>query len=175
MATYILKRKKFSINPAKVTLSDIAIEFGIQLPDEMKRLSQMEKSIDSQLHHWSTCAPGINMVASPAMIYDYLSQGSPIIPALIDATGAPTLMYNTQTGNYVYGETELTDPNAFVNIIISDIDKVMMNNQGAVQSPEVPSGDAEVIKQELNYYQMYRDNVAVAFGLVDPNAQPMQQ
>lgn len=175
MATYILKRKKFSINPAKVTLSDIAIEFGIQLPDEMKTLAQMERRIDSQLHHWAMSAPGLNFVASPEMMYEYLSQGSPVIPALIDSMGNVTLMYNTQTGNYVYGETELTDRNSFVNIILSDIDKVMMGNQGAVGNPEVPSGDAEVIKQELTYYQVYRDNVAKAFGILEDPAAAQQQ
>lgn len=174
MATYILKRKKFSINPAKVTLSDIAIEFGIQLPDEMKTLAQLERRIDAPMHHWAVSAPGINLVASPESIYEYLSQGSPVIPALIDAMGNPTLMYNTQTGNYVYGETELTDRSSFINIILSDIDKVMMSNQGAIGNPEVPSGDAEVIKQELTYYQAYRDSVAKAFGLQDQVSQPQE-
>lgn len=163
--TYILKRKTYSVNPFKLTLSDISIEFGIQFPDEIKKLSKMERRIEAELHHWAMQSPGINMVASPEMMYEVLSQGGTIIPALIDATGTPTLMYNIQSGKYVYGETELDDPSSFVNIIISDIQKVMMNGQAMSASPEMASGDVEVMKQQMTYYQVYLDNVMMTFGI----------
>ena len=36
MATYILKRKTYSINPYKLTLSDISLEFGVEFPDKLR-------------------------------------------------------------------------------------------------------------------------------------------
>lgn len=167
--TYILKRKTYSINPFKLTLSDISIEFGIQFPEEIKKLAKMERRIDAELHHWAVTAAGINFVASPEMMYEALSQGAAIIPALIDANGNPTLMYNIQSGKYVYGETELEDPSAFVNIVINDLQKVMMNSEATASSPEMASGDVEVMKQHMNYYQLYLNNVMLTFG-IEPEA-----
>jgi hypothetical protein len=178
MATYILKRKSYSINPYKVTLSDLAIEFGIKFPEEMKKLAKMEKRIDSDLHHWAMTAPGINTVASPEMMYQSLSAGEVVVPALISNDGQVTLYYNTQSGMYVNGETELKDPQAFVNILISELNKVIEYNNSLTISPEVSSGDVEVIKQELMYYQVYLDNIMMTFNVQPPQPvepeQPMQ-
>lgn len=169
MATYILKRKSYSINPYKVTLSDLSIEFGIEFPDEIKKLSKMERRIDSDLHHWAMTAPGINTVASPEMMYQVLSSGETLVPALISNEGQVTLSYDINSGMYVYGGTELKDPKSFVNILISEINKVMSNNSLLIDSPEVTSGDSEVIKQELLYYQTYLDNIMMTFGIQNEN------
>ena len=173
MAIYILKRKCYSINPAKVTLSDIATEYNIQFPNEIKKLSKMERRIEAKLHHWAMTAPGIDTVASPEMMYQVLSSGESIVPALINCQGEVVLMYNTTTGKYVYGEDELEDPQAFVNVLMGDINKVMQSNAAMTESPEVPSGQAEVIKQELIYYQTYLDNIMMTFD-IQPE-QPQQE
>lgn len=177
MATYIIKRRMYSVNPMKSTLSDVAIEFGVNFPEEMKKLSKMETRIEAKLHHWATTAPGINMVAPPEMIYQSLAEGNRVIPALVDSQGQVSLMYNVDSGKYIYGDTELDDPSAFPNIVVSELDKAMNQYSGMAQSPEVSSGNAEVAKQYLTYYTTYKDNVMMAFGMSDPQqmAQGQQQ
>lgn len=165
MAVYILKRKKYSINPYKLTLSDLSLEFGIQFPDEIKQLSKMEKRIEADLHYWAMSAPGIDTVASPEMMYEVLSQGQSVIPALINNGGEVVLYYDLNTGKYVYDGVQLNDPSAFVNTLITDLDKIINASQVSAEDPEVTGGQAEVIRQEAANYTLYRDNIARTFGL----------
>lgn len=165
MAVYILKRKTYSINPYKLTLSDLSLEFGIEFPDEIKQLSKMEKRIEADLHYWAMSAPGIDTVASPEMMYEVLSQGQSVIPALINNSGEVILYYDLNSGKYMYDGVQLNDPSAFVNTLITDLDKIISTGQVSMQDPEVTGGQAEVIKQEAANYTLYRDNVARTFGL----------
>lgn len=164
MAIYILKRKTYSVNPYKLTLSDLALEFGIQFPDEIKQLSKMEKRIEADLHYWAMTAPGIDTVASPEMMYEVLSKDESVIPALINNSGKVVLSYDLNTGCYVYGGVQLKDPSAFVNTVISDLDKIIASSSETMANPDVTGGAAEVIKQEASNYTLYRDNIARTFG-----------
>ena len=175
MATYILKRKIYSLNPNKLTLSDISLEYGIQFPDEMKKLAKMERRIESKLHYWAVTSPYINMVASPEMIYAVLSQGGTIIPALVNSLGEVTLHYDTAAGQYRYGETLLEDPSALVNTVIGELNKAIELNNNMVQSGQVAGGEAEAMKQNAIYYQTYLDNVCLTFGMPSPTQEAQAQ
>lgn len=171
MATYILKRKTYSINPYKVTLSDISLEFGIEFPEEMKRLAKMERRIEAKLHYWAMSSPGINMVAPPELIYQSLNSGENVIPALVNSLGEVSLEYDTSSRQYKYGETLLEDSNAFVNIVIDDLNKVISTNLAMTESPDMKGGEIEALKQNIIYYQTYLDNVCMAFGIPTPAEQ----
>lgn len=171
MATYILKRKTYSINPYKVTLSDISLEFGIEFPEEMKKLAKMERRIEAKLHYWAMSSPGINMVAPPELIYQSLNSGENVIPALVNSLGEVSLEYDTSSRQYKYGETLLEDSNAFVNIVIDDLNKVISTNLAMTESPDMKGGEIEALKQNIIYYQTYLDNVCMSFGILTPAEQ----
>lgn len=175
MATYILKRKTYSINPYKLTLSDISLEFGIEFPDEIKKLAKMERRIEAKLHYWAVSAPGVNLTASPEMIYEKISNGENIIPVLINSIGETTLLYDISAGKYRYGETLLEDPDVLVNTVISELQKYIdMNSELITNDRNVKGGEAEAMKQNISYYQVYLDNVCRAFGKLTPEEEQMR-
>ena len=169
MATYILKRKTYSINPYKLTFSDILLEFGVEFPDEIKKLAKMERRIEAKLHYWAVSAPGVNLTASPEMIYEKLSNGEKIIPALINSIGETTLLYDISAGKYRYGDTLLEDSDVLVNTVIGELQRyINMNSELVTNDRDIKGGEAEAMKQNISYYQVYLDNVCRTFGKLTP-------
>lgn len=179
MATYILKRKLYALNPQKLTLSDVSIELGIQFPEALKRLSNMEKKIPSQLHYWAVQTPGIYMVAPSEVIYTSLTatdkdgNKSSVAPVLMDAAGNVLMYFNAATGKFNYNGVDIDDENAMVSALITELDRTYQNIINSTENPEANGGEIEAIKQQSINYQVYRDMVAQTFGL--PTLEQQQQ
>lgn len=167
-SVFKFRRKLYSMNTYKMKLSDLALEFGVQFPEDFKTLARLENSLDTDLHYWAVSTPGIYMTAPTIMIYNELQGHKKILPILVDNSGSVILHWNLKDGTYSYNGTILKGDMPLVNVLLNQLDKSMGSAMKTADDPEVDGGAVEVLKQDLTNYQMYRDLLVQAFGLQIP-------
>lgn len=170
MSSFKLRRKMYSLSTYKMKLSDLALEFGVQFPEDLKNLARIEGQLDVDLHYWAVSTPGIYMTAPAILIFNELQAKNNVIPVLVDNMGSVILNYNIKDGLYCYGTTLLKGEMPLLNTLLNQMNKSVGLINEKIASPDTDGGAVEVLKQDLMNYQMYRQLILQRFGVQEDEA-----